>query len=91
MLFRSHRRARAQAALAGELRRIPGVGPATERLLWAHFPSLEAMIAATPENLAAVPGIGTRKARMLAARVAALRDGTPAQEGRAAARTASKP
>lgn len=86
-----HRRARAQAALAGELRRIPGVGPATERLLWAHFPNLEAMIAATPEDLAAVPGIGARKARMLAARLAALRDGTPAQEGRAAARTASKP
>lgn len=85
-----HRQARARAALAGELRRIPGVGPATERLLWDHFSSLEAMLAATPEDLAAIPGIGVRKAEMLAARLAALRDETPPEQGQNAARRASK-
>lgn len=85
-----HRQARAKAALAGELRRIPGVGPATERLLWAHFSRLEAMLAATPEDLAAIPGIGVRKAELLAARLAALRDETPSERGPDAARKASK-
>lgn len=85
-----HRQARARAALAGELRRIPGVGPATERLLWANFSSLEAMLAATPEDLAAIPGIGSRKAESLAARLAALRDETPPERAPNTARTASK-
>lgn len=61
-----HRKARAGAALSGELLRIPGVGKATERLLWEHFTTLEDMMQATPENLAAIPGIGQRKAAVLA-------------------------
>lgn len=68
-----HRRARTGAALSGELLRIPGVGKATARLLWEHFPSLEAMTQATPEKLAAIPGIGPRKAALLAERLHALR------------------
>ena len=55
-----HRRARAGAALSAELLRVPGVGMATARLLWDHFKVLDAIIAATPEQLAAIPGIGPR-------------------------------
>lgn len=61
-----HRRARAGAALSAELLRVPGVGMATARLLWDHFKALDAIIAATPEQLAAIPGIGPRKAAALA-------------------------
>lgn len=67
-----HRRARAGAALTGEIMRIPGVGKATARLLWEHFQTLEAMTTASPEDLAAIPGIGPRRARALAERLAAL-------------------
>ncbi len=70
-----HRKARAGAALTGELLRLPGVGAATARRLWAHFADLEAVLAATPEQLAEVPGIGPRRAAALAERLALLRRG----------------
>ena len=60
-----HRRARGKAALSGELMRLPGIGPATARLLWEHFASLEAMRAATEKELCALPGIGPARARLL--------------------------
>ncbi|WP_291440183.1 excinuclease ABC subunit UvrC [Desulfovibrio sp.] len=68
-----HRKARRGAALAGELMRLPGVGPATARLLWDHFGSVEAMCAATQEELRKTPGIGPAKAAMLLEKLAALR------------------
>lgn len=68
-----HRRARAGAALAGELLRIPGIGPVTARLLWERFNALEAIIAAAPEELAAISGIGPRKAALLADRLRGLK------------------
>ncbi|MEG2140427.1 MAG: excinuclease ABC subunit UvrC [Bilophila sp.] len=67
-----HRKARGEAALSGELLRIPGVGKATAQLLWDHFKTLEEMVSATPENLAAIPGIGPRKATLLAERLKAM-------------------
>ncbi len=67
-----HRRARAEATLSGELLRIPGIGPATARLLWQHFPSLEAMLAASGEELASIPGIGPARAALLVRRLAML-------------------
>ena len=67
-----HRRARTEAALAGELLRIPGIGPATARLLWDKFRTLEAMTAATPEELSSIPGIGPHKATLLAERLHSL-------------------
>ncbi len=60
-----HRRARSKAALSGELMRLPGIGPATARLLWEHFASLEAMRAATEKELCALPGIGQTRAHLL--------------------------
>ena len=60
-----HRKARGKAALSGELLRLPGIGPATARLLWEHFPTLEAMRAASEQDLCALPGIGPSRARLL--------------------------
>ena len=60
-----HRKARGKAALSGELMRLPGIGPATARLLWEHFTSLEAMRAASEEDLRRLPGIGSAKAALL--------------------------
>ncbi|MDR2574692.1 MAG: excinuclease ABC subunit UvrC [Desulfovibrio sp.] len=57
-----HRRAHRSVALSGELMRLPGIGPATARLLWEKFGSIEAMRAAGEEELRAVPGIGPKKA-----------------------------
>lgn len=44
---------------------IPEVGPATARLLAAHFGSLDGLRAATTEDLVAVDGIGTEVARRI--------------------------
>lgn len=60
-----HRRARTSRAMAGELLRIPGVGPKLARALWEHFGSLAAMAEADEAVLAAIPGIGRMRARGL--------------------------
>ena len=60
-----HRRAKRGAALSGELMRLPGIGPATARLLWDTFGSVEAMRAASVEDLCKLPGIGQAKAALL--------------------------
>lgn len=70
-----HRRARAGAALEGELTRLPGIGPKTARLLWDHFGSVERMATATREELEAVSGIGGTRAALLAERLRGLRIG----------------
>lgn len=70
-----HRKARGSAALSGELLRLPGVGVKTARLLWEHFGNTERMIRATPEELAALPGIGSTRAATLYARLQSLRAG----------------
>lgn len=68
----SHRKARRSAAFSGELMRLPGIGPATARLLWDKFGSLEAMRKAKEEDLLAIPGIGKNRARMLREKLAAM-------------------
>lgn len=60
-----HRKARAGRAMAGELLRIPGVGPKLARVLWRHFGSLAAMTEADAATLAAIPGIGAARAEKL--------------------------
>ncbi|WP_165177822.1 excinuclease ABC subunit UvrC [Desulfovibrio sp. ZJ369] len=60
-----HRRARRGAALSGELMRLPGIGPATARMLWEKFESVEAMRAATLADLRSLPGIGKARAAIL--------------------------
>lgn len=67
-----HRRARKSQALAGELLRIPGVGPKTARLLWDHFGSLADMAAASEEDLASIEGVGAGRATVLRRHLALL-------------------
>ncbi|MFI3272384.1 MAG: excinuclease ABC subunit UvrC [Pseudomonadota bacterium] len=67
-----HRKARGKAALQGELQRMEGIGPKTAKLLWEAFPSLEAMRDAGADGLAAVQGIGPRKAAMIHERLVLL-------------------
>lgn len=69
---RGHRKARRAAAFSGELMRLPGIGPATARLLWDKFGNLEAMAKATMEELTQIPGIGERKASTLMKKLAQL-------------------
>ena len=64
-----HRRARAGAALTGELQRVEGVGPKTARLLWDRFGTLAAMREASEKELAEVPGIGPRRALQIRQRL----------------------
>ncbi|GAB6036199.1 excinuclease ABC subunit UvrC [Fundidesulfovibrio butyratiphilus] len=59
------RRAGRKKALASQLTGLTGVGPKTAKLLWEHFPSVEAMRAATVEDLSRLPGIGLKKAQAL--------------------------
>lgn len=68
-----HRQARGKTALAAELQRVPGLGPATEKLLWGRFPSLEAILAASEADLATIPGIGAHRAAKLHQKLQALR------------------
>lgn len=58
-----HRRLRSKGAVRSLLDDIPGVGPRRRNALLAHFTSIEAMTAATEEELAAVPGMTRRAAR----------------------------
>ena len=44
---------------------LPGVGSRTRRDLLAHFGSPEAIMAASPRELAAVPGVGRRIAKSI--------------------------
>jgi excinuclease ABC subunit C len=67
-----HRRASRTAAVVSEIMRLPGVGPATSRQLWEKFGSVEAIRAATPEDLCSIPGIGKNRATTLLNRLASL-------------------
>jgi excinuclease ABC subunit C len=53
----AHRAKRAKTGIASQLDEIPGVGPTRRRKLLKHFGSLDAIRAATVDELAGVPGI----------------------------------
>lgn len=57
-----HRRARSKTVMSGELQSLPGIGPKTARLLWDHFPSVQAMVEASAEELQQVAGLGKKRA-----------------------------
>ena len=61
-----HRAKRAKRALASPLDEIPGVGPARKKALLGRFGSLARLARATPEEIAATPGIGPELARAIA-------------------------
>ncbi len=60
-----HRSRRDRAMTASILDELPGVGPARKRALLAHFGSPDAIIAASSEELEAVPGLPGKLAREL--------------------------
>jgi excinuclease ABC subunit C len=58
-----HRIRRDRAMTASVLDELPGVGPARKRALLAHFGSPDAVLAASREELASVPGVPGKLAR----------------------------
>ena len=60
-----HRGARAKARQRSVLEDIPGLGPRRRAQLLRHFGGLQGVRRAGVEDLAAVPGISTRLARMI--------------------------
>ncbi len=60
-----HRKLRQQAGMHSSLEDIPGIGPARRRALLAHFKTIAAIAAATPEALGEVEGIGPAQARTI--------------------------
>jgi excinuclease ABC subunit C len=60
-----HRQRRDRAMTASILDELPGVGPARKRALLTHFGSPDAVLAASREELEAVPGLSGRLAREL--------------------------
>jgi excinuclease ABC subunit C len=60
-----HRIRRDRAMTASILDELPGVGPARKRALLAHFGSPDAVVAASREELEAVPGVPGKLAREL--------------------------
>jgi excinuclease ABC subunit C len=58
-----HRIRRDRAMTASVLDGLPGVGPARKRALLAHFGSPDAILSASREELAAVPGVPGKLAR----------------------------
>ncbi len=61
-----HRLRRGRRTLWSELSDIPGVGPARQRALMQAFGSVKALRAASPEEIARVPGIGSALAATIA-------------------------
>jgi excinuclease ABC subunit C len=62
----AHHRARRDRAMTSSLLdELPGVGPARKRALLTHFGSPEAVVAASREELQAVPGVPAKVAREL--------------------------
>ncbi len=60
-----HRQRRDRAMTASILDELPGIGPARKRALLAHFGSPDAILAASAEELEAVPGVPGKLAREL--------------------------
>ena len=60
-----HRNLRQKAGMHSSLEDIAGIGPARRRALLAHFGSIAAIAAATPEQLCEVEGIGPAQARII--------------------------
>ena len=58
-----HRIRRDKAMTDSILDELPGIGPARKRALLAHFGSPEAVLAASREELEAVPGVPGKVAR----------------------------
>ncbi len=60
-----HRARRTKLGIASQLEAIPGIGPARRRALLRRFGSLDAIRAASVEEIAALPGIGPELAALV--------------------------
>ena len=69
-----HRQALRKAALKSTLQNLPGIGPATAKLLWDKYTSLSSMKQATIEELLTLPRIGKTKAQNLLTKLRNLPD-----------------
>jgi excinuclease ABC subunit C len=62
-----HRQRRSKRMTTSALDAVPGLGEARRKALLAKFGSVKRLAAATPEEIATVPGIGRRTAEAIAA------------------------
>lgn len=60
-----HRQKRAKRALVSPLDEVPGIGPARKKALLKRFGSLARLRDATPDEIAATPGIGAELAHSI--------------------------
>ena len=73
-----HRAKRSKALAVSQLDDVPGLGPARRATLLRHFGSVRRIAAASPAELALVPGIGPHLADAVLAALRPERDGTRA-------------
>jgi excinuclease ABC subunit C len=74
-----HRAKRGKAATVSVLDDVPGLGPARRAALLKAFGSVKVLSAASPEEVAAVPGIGPKLAETVLAALRAGQQGTGQQ------------
>jgi excinuclease ABC subunit C len=60
-----HRQRRARSAVASIYDSLPGVGPARRKLLMQHFPTADALVSASREELERVPGVPPKVGRAI--------------------------
>jgi excinuclease ABC subunit C len=61
-----NRKRRQTKTLASELNEIRGIGPARRKALLRHFGSVRALRAASPADIATVPGVSRELAQQVA-------------------------
>jgi len=76
-----HRAKRGKAATTSALDDVPGLGPARRKALLKQFGSVRKLRAASIEEIAAVPGIGTRLAATISAALGANHVGENDESG----------
>jgi len=76
-----HRAKRGKAATTSALDDVPGLGPARRKALLKQFGSVRKLSAASIEEIAAVPGIGTRLAATVSAALGANQAGEHDENG----------
>ena len=76
-----HRQKRSKAATTSALDDVPGLGPARRKTLLKHFGSVRKLSAASIEEIAAVPGIGSRLAATISAALGTNRMGEHDENG----------
>ncbi|EGJ51440.1 excinuclease ABC subunit UvrC [Desulfocurvibacter africanus] len=67
------RQGRRRQVLQSELLSLPSIGPKTARLLWERFDSVDAMLAAAPDEIKSIPGLGGKRAERILASLNDLR------------------